>query len=338
MNNPRVLVTGATGFIGRRLVVALCETGIPVKALCRQSSDADLFGNVRTHVVTVVGDLTQAKSLNGVCEGIDTVFHLAGYAHATDANDDSAAAVHREVTIGGTKALLEEAGRAGVKRFVFVSSVKVMGEGKEGCVNEAAAAAPVTEYGRAKLVAEQLVLGRGKDCGMHVCVLRLPLAYGPGVKGNLLQMIEAIDRDRFPPLPKVNNRRSMVHVDDVVHALCLVAGNSKANGKVYLVTDGQNYSTHDIYLLLRQALGRCSPRWAIPISAMRAAAVVGDMVGRIRGRPAPFNSATLIKLLSSAWYSSDKIESELGFKPNFNLETALPAIVEEYRRGAKSKI
>lgn len=324
------LVTGASGFIGNRLLNALCEAGIKVKALSRYDSVSGIDVKYPGGIVPLVGDFACPDSIHQVCDGVDTVFHLAGYAHAVNAMDELAAAIHRRVTVEGTAALLEEAIRAGVKRFIFVSSVKAIGEGGEDCVDETEATAPITEYGRAKLAAEQLVLGTGS--GMHVCVLRLPLVYGPGMKGNLLQMMQSIDSGRFPSLPKVNNRRSMVHVDDVVQALRLAVESPRANGEIYLVTDGQIYSTNDIHMLICGALGKTPSRWTMPMGLLRATAVVGDTVGRIRGRPFSFNSTALDKLLGSAWYSSEKIKLHLGFTPTYTFETALPTIVKEHQR------
>lgn len=328
----RVLVTGATGFVGRQLVKALSTAGANVRALIRprhagSGSPPYSYGNV----IPMMGDLTEPDSLRCACDDIDTVFHLAGYAHADDANGDAAAMLHRQITVEGTRVLLAEALTAGVRRFVFVSSVKAAGEGCEECLDETAPASPVTSYGRAKLEAEQIVLEMGRGHGMHVSVLRLPLVYGSGNKGNLPRMIEAIDQGRFPPLPEVHNKRSMVHVDDVVQALRLAVENPRANGEVYLVTDGRAYSTYEICALIRRALGRAEPKWKVPIGVLRAAAGIGDAISRVRGLPFFFNSVTLNKLVGSAWYSSEKIERDLGFRRTHTLETALPEMVEEYR-------
>lgn len=324
------LVTGATGFIGRRLVKTLCGANIGVKALSRHGL-VDGVG-VGGRIIPVAADLTQASSIDQVCADVEAVFHLAGYAHAGDANDDTASALHRTVTVKGTRALLSEAVRAGVQRFVFVSSVKAMGEGSDRCLDETSPVAPTTAYGRAKREAEELVLEAGAKHGIHVAVLRLPLVYGSGGNGNLPRMIEAIDRGRFPPLPDVRNKRSMVHVDDVVQALRLAVENPKAKGEVYLVTDGRFYSTYQICAFIRRALGRAEPKWSVPIGGLRAAARIGDLISSIRGRPFFFNSTTLNKIIGSAWYSSEKIAHDLGFRPTHTLETALPEMVEEYRR------
>lgn len=331
-----VLVAGATGFIGQRLVNRLRGVATCIKVLSRRKPGGDSnFGGSGPKVIPIVADLSHHHSINNICDGVDTVFHLAGYAHVEDADSKLAAVVHQAVTVTGTRTLLQEACRAGVKRLVFVSSAKAIGEGSEECADETAPASPVTEYGRAKLEAEQLVLELGRDCGMHVCVLRLPLVYGPGVKGNLLHMIRAIDGGRFPPVPDVHNKRSMVHVDDVVQALCIAVERPKACGEVYLVTDGRAYSIYDICSQIRRALGRAEPNWNVPIGVLRAAARIGDVIGGVQGRPFFFNSVTLDKLVGSAWYSAEKIERDLGFRPTHTFETALPEIVEEYRRRAR---
>lgn len=327
----RAVVSGATGFIGRRLVMALERQGIQIAVLVRDSNKAkSLWADspIGWHQV----DFCANVDIGAVCEGADTVFHLAGYAHADDANDDTASTLHRTVTVEGTRALLNEAVRAGVQRFVFVSSVKAIGEGSDHCLDENSPVAPATAYGRAKHEAEKVVLETGPRHGMHVAVLRLPLVYGPGNKGNLPRMIEAIDRGRFLPPPEVHNKRSMVHVDDVVQALLLAVENPNANSAVYLITDGRTYSTREMYALIRRALGWAEARWAVPAGALRSIAWMGDAIGRLRGRPFFFNSIVLDKLLGSAWYSSAKIERDLGFKPVHTFETSLPAMVEEYRK------
>lgn len=326
------LVVGGTGFIGQRSVTDLFDAGVAVKVLSRRKLDECFNHTVSAgKIIPIVADLGDHAAISNICDGVDTVFHLAGYAHADEIERESAAAIHRRVTVEGTRALIEEACRAGVRRFVFISSVKAMGEGGEQCLDETARVLPTTAYGRAKLEAEQLVLASSAR-GMHVSVLRLPLVYGRGVKGNLLRMIKAVDTGRFPPLPEVNNRRSMVHVDDVVRAIRLVVENPRANGQVYLVTDGRAYSTSEICALMRRALGRAEPKWNVPIGVLRAAAGIGDVIGSIQGRPFIFNSVTLSKLIGSAWYSSEKIERDLDFRPTHTFEKTLPEMVEAYRR------
>ncbi len=324
-----MLVTGATGFIGSRLAATLAREGVAVCGLVRPEK-VGLFSGLfpALAVRPVAGDLLVPASLRDSCRQIACVFHLAGFAHG---DDD---ALHYRVTVEGTRALLDEAVRQGVGRFVFASSVKAMGEGAQDCLDESSPCRPETAYGRAKLEAERLVLEAGRRHGMHVAVLRLPLVYGPGAKGNLARMIEAVARGRFPPLPETGNRRSLVHVDDVVQALRLAAERAEANGRVYIVTDGQTYSTRQLYVLICQALGRPVPRWSVPAGVLRFAARMGDGLERILRRRLPLSSATLDKLLGSAWYRGERIQRELGYRPTRTFPEALPEMVEEYKRRA----
>ena len=324
----QVLVTGATGFIGRQLVKALLGRRVAVHVLVRNVAKANMWP--RAVVAARIGNLGNAESLTGVCAGVDTVFHLVS--HGDDPPLNEGEDLHWRITVDGTRCLLDEATRSGVKRFIFVSSVKTMGEGGESCLDESCPAAPVSAYGRAKLEAERLVLDAGKKHSIHVCNLRLPLVYGRDNRGNIWRMIAAIDRGRFPPLPETGNKRSMVHVDDVIQALWLAAENPAARGQTYIVTDGRIYSTHQIYVAIHRALGRPLPRWTIPIGLLRAVARIGDAIGRIRGRGFVFDSGVLDKLTGSACYSCQKIKTELGYQPTRSLEDGLREMVDEYIR------
>lgn len=314
------LVTGATGFIGRALCTRLQEREVRVRGLARTAA-----GGPWEQIVTA--DVGAGPLPRGCMDGVDTVFHLAGKVHALE-ELGGAEAEYVRANVEGTRHALEAAVAAGVKRFVLVSSVKAGGEGSDVCIDEAAEDNPETPYGRSKLEAERLAGRLGRRHGMHVACLRLPLVYGPGDRGNLARMLEAVARRRFPPLPECGNRRSMVHVEDVARAAILVAESPAASGQIYLVTDGRPYSTRELYDLMRRALGRRVWRWSVPPGLLRALARLGDLAGRVRGRRAPFDSDALEKLTSTAWYSSAKIEQELGFRPAWDLERALPEMIE----------
>ena len=207
-----------------------------------------------------------------------------------------------------------------------------MGEGRAGYVDESAEPTPMTAYGRSKLMAEHLVFDYGRKTGSHVACLRLPLVYGPGNKGNLLQMITGIDRGFFPPLPEVGNRRSMVHVTNVVEAAVLVANCAAANGQCYIVTDGRSYSTRELYEMICKGLGKRVPRWYVPLKSLKALGRIGDFIGLVRGRRFLFDSDALEKLIGSAWHSSEKITRELGYRPTVSFEGALPELITWYRK------
>jgi UDP-glucose 4-epimerase len=157
------------------------------------------------------------------------------------------------INTDGTRHVLEGAVAGGVKAFVLFSSVKAMCEDGSRYLDESFDGLPETPYGRSKRKAEGVVLEIGRQADLHVTCLRFPLVYESGNKGNLFRMIAAIDRGVFPPLQEVGNRRSLVHVADVVQAAVFAAGTPAANGR--------SYSTHELYVLIHRCLGKRMPSW-----------------------------------------------------------------------------
>ena len=296
------LVTGASGFIGGRLLV---------------EGDRALLRHVGAMPDTVVGDLLAPDSLAAACEGIESVFHCAGYAHAFSSSDPD---IHWRINFEGARNLLKSAGEAGVRRFVFLSSVKAMAEPGDACVDEDWPGEPATPYGRAKRAAEEAVLEAGAKYGMHVVNLRLAMVYGRGGRGNLERMARGIRAGWFPPLPDSGNRRSLVHVGDVVSAMRMVAQAPAANGRTYIVADPKAYSGRNIYDAIRRALGKPPTRWRVPAALLRSGGWLGDGLGKLAGRALPLNSEVMERLLGSACYSPARIERELGWRTGIGLE------------------
>jgi len=274
-------------------------------------------------------DLGREAPLRNSLAGVQAVFHLAGKVHdLAECTPDPGE--YARVNLDGTRRLLEAARAAAVERFVFLSSVQAMGDTASACADETSTPHPATGYGRSKLEAEGLVLNESNGLPHAVC-LRPPLVYGPGQKGNLDRMIRAVDRGLFPPLPDIGNKRSMVHVRDVVDAVLLAATRPQANRRCYIVTDGRAYSSREIHGAIADALGKRMPPWHVPLAALRAMARAGDLIGRVGGRRFIFDSAALEKLVGSAWYSSERISGELGFQATTDFAQALPEIVSLYR-------
>jgi len=312
-----VLVSGASGFIGRNLCQRLRERGVRIRALMRHECQGPWDEVLEVDLADFVPDK--------VLQGVNTVFHLAGKAHALSETRQEEADYHA-INAMGTQRLLEACQAEKVQRFVLFSSVKSMGEGGMVCLDEDADIPPETPYGRSKLDAERLVLKGGYV--PHPVVLRLSMVYGPIQKGNLPRMIHTIAKGRFPPLPELENQRSMVHVDDVVRAAILVAGSPESAGGTYILTDGRTYSTRQMYEWICEALGKSIPSWYVPIFALRLLAMTGDGIGALRGKRFVFDSDAMEKLVGSACYSSDLIQKDLGFKPERNLQESLGEIVE----------
>ena len=204
-----------------------------------------------------------------------------------------------------TVRLAKLAVKSNVKRFVFISSVKA-GEGGVSnikCMNDSEGV-----YGKTKREAEIELLKIGKESGMHVSIIRPSLVYGPNVKGNLALMLSGIKKGWFPPLPETGNKRSMIHVDDLVRAILLVADDDGANGEIFTATDGNPHSSRDIYNAMCSVLDRPIPKWSIP-------KFLFDMVSLTN----PRIKYKLNKLLGDECYSSAKLEA-LGFKAQKTLK------------------
>jgi UDP-glucose 4-epimerase len=314
------LVTGAGGFIGSALCGRLESMGVRVYRLSRNATGPD----------SIAADLGRdpIKGLKDIRP--EVVFHLAGRVHMVDEGVE-AEAEHMRATVEGTRDLLQAAAEAGANAFVFFSSCSVMQEGSAAVLDETAPPAPTTPYGRAKLRAEELVLGmNGKGAGgLRTACIRPPMVYGPGHKGQLPRMIRAIERGVFPPLPRYSGKRSLVHVEDVVDAAILVAQKPEAAGQVYIVSEPRPYSSRELYEIVLKALGRRPPRWHVPRALLASGALVGDLGERLTRRRLPFDSAALSRLSLPAVYSAAKIERELGFKAKKSFEMAAHDLVTQ---------
>lgn len=311
-----VLVTGAAGFIGRRLCHRLQKNGARVIAVVRRRDDGP-WHEFLHHDITNEGSHLDLS-------GVHTIFHLAGKAHAL-AETSQEEQEYFQANTAGTEKILEAAQSSDVSRFVLFSSVKVTGEGTFECQDETVPCHPRTPYGASKLAAERLVLDGGYV--PEPVVLRLSMVYGNSEKGNLPRMIRAVTKGRFPPLPEVNNRRSMVHVDDVIQAAMLAAEKPEAINQIFNVTDGTPYSTRQMYEWICESLGKPLSRWSAPLPLLKLLAKTGDIIGRARGRRFMLNSDALDKLTGSACYSTEKIECQLGFSPMHHLRDSLPEMV-----------
>lgn len=304
----KAVVTGASGFIGRALCRAIAERGGEVTGAGRGAKQpSDVCGN------WISMDLAEATP--ALPRGVDSVFHLAGKAHAISERDADNAEYDR-VNTGGTRRALEAAVAAGARAFVFFSSVKVFGDRQQRsdrALVEEDTPEPDTPYGRSKLDAERIVLSDKRIA--HRAIIRPALVYGPGVKGNLARMRDAVARGRFPPLRETGNRRSLVHVDDLVTLALLAAQAPVAAGRVYHAADGEAYSTRRLYLAMCAATGREPAQWTMPPSVLGALALAGAAAGAVRGRRASFDSAALRRLNESAWFGADRARGELGWKP-----------------------
>ena len=317
LSGKTCLVTGASGFIGSHLCDELVKQGASVKALLHSNCSGSWDSSF-------VCELGEQKIPDYEMRGVEIIFHLAGRAHSlADSRDQDR--LYYQTNVVGTRSLLESARDANVKKFIFFSSVKSMSEECDIRLDENSKAHPLSTYGKSKLEAEQLVLN-----GEYVTsptVLRLTMVYGNSDKGNLPKMIKAISKNWFPPFPKIKNRRSMIHVEDVVQGAIKAASNDESAGKIYILCDGIDYSTRELYETIRKTMGKKVPSWGIPVLVLFFIAKAGDLLRMITGRRIIFDSDNLQKLIGNSFFSSKKINSELGFSPKHTLISAMPNII-----------
>ncbi len=306
-----VLVSGANGFIGRRLCAALRARGDRVVALLRDAPRAPGPWHEWRRA-----DLALPLADDIAC-GADVVCHLAAVVHARGADQ----ALYERINAEGTRRLVDAAKRAGASQFVFFSSIKAAGETTSGCVDERQPARPETAYGRSKLAAEA-VLSATDGIASRIR-LRLCPVYGEKMAGSLRLLLHAVERGWLPPLPAVENRRSFVHVDDVVTAvLALIARRPRGDLLAY-VSDGAPLSTPRIVALARAAAGRRPPRLHAPLWPWRLLAVGGERLGAILGRPSPFDRNRYRALFADACYANTRLRELVGWTPTWTLERFL---------------
>jgi UDP-glucose 4-epimerase len=306
-----VLVTGATGFIGRSLMQRLLEKRMRVHTLSRT---LPAVGPEQAEGVFFQGDIADSALLAKACAGVDTVFHLAGYAHV---NQHDAAELQR-INVEGTRALLNAAIAAGVRRIVFFSSILAdPGLNPEG-----------SAYGRSKLAAETLLLEAASAGQIEVCCLRPANVYGLGMKGNLLTMIKLVQRGLLPPLPVPSAPLSLVGNRDLCEAALLAAQAPQANGQVYAVTDGKTYTMKGVEISVRRALGRAPRSWHTPLPVFYMAFATLEMLGKLlRLADAP-GLRSYRALRDGSVVSSEPIQQELGYNPAGSLTDELPGILD----------
>jgi len=322
----RLLITGATGFIGGALAVYFTQQGYFVRATARNRNHP--FVIQHPEIEWVFCDLAMLREDDNLCKNIDVVLHAAGYAHAAKKNEAVFFETHQRANKIITCSLATIAKNKGVKRFIFFSSVKTT-TGSSTTIDESHEAIPIDAYGLSKREAEELLL---KMDDLDVIILRLSLVYGHGWKGNLATMLKAIDRGIFPPVPKINNKKSMVGIPDVCRATQCAINASLQKQRVFIITDGKPYSTHQIQNTMTAALGKKMPKWVIPLWLWKCFAILGDLIETLSRKSFPINSESLEKLFGSAHYESLYAEKHLGFIPQDTFSDIIPEIIKAYKR------
>jgi UDP-glucose 4-epimerase len=316
LNSASVLITGASGFIGRALIPELDRTGVAIRTAVR----TNIQTNDCASTALSVGNIDSRTDWSAALKNIEVVVHLAARAHVmADAAIDPLAA-YRQVNVEGTASLVRQAVRAKVKRIVFLSSIKVNGESRDAPgFNEDDKPVPEDAYGISKLEAEGQVVEICANTATEFVILRPPLVYGPGVKGNLAALMRAVDRGIPLPLGAVDNRRSLIGLDNLIGAIRLCIDHPEAAGKTFLVCDEAPVSSADLVRMIAHALGRKPRLLPVPEALLR-------MGAKLCGR-----GAAIDRLVGSLVVDSGAIRRTLGWQPTTSFAAGIEAMVRAYR-------
>ncbi|MBI9089849.1 MAG: NAD-dependent epimerase/dehydratase family protein [Desulfobacterium sp.] len=323
-----VLVTGATGVVGRFLVTALLKKGYCVRALVRKKVGCDILPS---RVEQVTGDITDAASVCSAVAGVCFVFHLAARLHVNNPSPALKDEYH-SVNVAGTLNVLEAASYAKADRIIFFSTISVYGAGKSNqVVDEGSATAPDTLYAGTKLKAEFLIdaFCRNRLDAPEVTVLRLASVYGRRVKGNYKLMIHAVEKGGFVFPGNGDNRRTLVHEEDVASAAILAAEHPLAKGRTFNVTDGTTHTVQDIVTAIARALGKQPLEIHIHDTLIRAiVCLLGSPLFRRLPRIEKLGYM-IDKMNEHVAVNGGKIQQDLGFVPQWGLDRGMRLALTE---------
>ena len=262
----KVLVTGATGFVGKHLLDELQEQGFDTKVIVRSPDKVDKQG---LSSIAAVRDLSDKEGLLDACIGIDVIVHLAGIAHVMGDGGSELSDQYYMVNVVGTRNLLNAAVEQGVGKFIFMSSVKVLGESTAGApYTENSVCRPLDEYACSKMEAEKIVEEMCVDNGIDWAIVRPPLIYGPGVKANFFRLMRLVKSGMPLPLGMCNNRRSLVYVGNLTSLIIRIIRKEEGPDCTLLISDGKDLSVAQLIRKMGNAIGSRSVLLPVPISLL----------------------------------------------------------------------
>jgi UDP-glucose 4-epimerase len=321
VQNQRILVTGASGFVGSRLIGhhqhQSRSEGMQFRAITRKPLVSD-SACVEVHTIDNIDFTTDWSD---ALVGVDVVVHLAARVHVMNDHADNPLQEYRKANVASTLHLAQQAAMAGVKRFIFLSSIKVNGEKtKSGQpFTEESPPHPEDPYGVSKLEAEEGIRAISEQTGMEFVIIRPPLIYGPGVKANYLKLMQLVQR-HFPlPLAGISNRRSMLALDNLIDFILLTAKHPQAANQLFLLSDGQSLSTAQLMNEIARAMGLASARlFAIPVPVLQ-------LIAKCLGQ-----SAAIERLTDSLEIDSQKASQLLQWNPPLSIQAGIQSTVDDF--------
>lgn len=314
-----ILVTGANGFVGTALCRYLENTGASVRgALRRRGQSQSQVDGVQ---YVQIGEIGPATDWVAALEGIEVVVHLAARVHVMTEHASDPLAEFRAGNTAGTERLARLAADRGVRRFVYLSSIKVNGEATNGpAFADGDVPHPQDPYAISKWEAEQALHHISAETGMEVVIIRPPLVYGPGVGGNFLRLMLLVRRGLPLPLASIANRRSLIYLDNLADVITLCANHPKAAGETFLVSDGEDLSTPELMTRLSRECGISCRLLPFPPVGLR-------LLGKLGGKSAEIN-----RLMDSLQIDSSRIRKQLGWTPPYSVDQGLALTAGWFQR------
>lgn len=316
---PKILVTGASGFVGGALCASLKERGHQVIAGVRSGDSPIPPATERL----ATGDLTAFPHLEGALRGVDAVVHLAARAHVMRDRSADPERAFREANVEATRHLAKQAAAADVRRLVFLSSIKVNGERTiEQPFTESDTPAPEDAYGRSKFEGELALQSVAAETGLELVIIRPPLVYGPGVRANFLRLLRLVDKGVPLPFARMGNKRSLLSVWNLNELVTVCISHPRAIGQTFLASDGEDLSTPDLIRAMARALRARARLFPVPAGMLRAAA---GLLGQ---------AAAVDRLTGSLQVSPEKAARLLDWRPCIGVAEGLERTAEWYRSEA----
>jgi len=321
----KVLVTGATGFVGRHLLPALERAGHSLTLPIRDAgAEARLPETIAptTRRISVLGDIDERTDWREALRDVDAVIHLAARAHLLGeaAADEEA---FMRVNARGTSRLVQQSVDAGVRRFILMSSIGAVTASSDSLVTLDTPCKPETPYGRSKLAAERALIDQSRGTNMVWTILRPTLVYGPGNPGNMGRLVGLVRRGLPLPLGAVANRRSFTFVENLVEAATVSLTHRNAADAVFLLGDGEDLSTAELVRRIAALTGSRTRLVSVPMSLLRGFARGADAFAEATGWSLPLDSATLRRLESSLYVDIEPLREKLGWSPPFGVDEGL---------------
>ena len=316
----KILVTGATGFVGKALCQILIKNKYEVIGAVRSVEKRFLLPPEIE--ICMIDDIYSHTDCDGALDGVDTIIHLASRVHVMHETSLYPLDEYRKVNTYGTERLAYMAAKAGTRRIIYLSTIKVNGE--RGCFREGDLPAPEDHYAISKWEAEQILYKIAAENGLEIVIIRIPLVYGPGVKANFLQLLDIVNKNVPLPLSLIDNKRSLIYIGNLVDAIIRCIEHPDAANQTFLVSDGQDISTPELIRMIAGAMGKKARLIPFPLPLLK---VIGQLFGK---------SPEIERLTGSLCIDSNKIRKVLGWKPPFTMEEGICETVKWYQNSSRS--